>query len=76
MIFSITARRRPNGTRGSFLSWSNGLPNRYFGVIQAPRRAARYVDFATELDSTAMSIALLPMPSTTTFLPRSCSSDV
>ena len=49
--------------------WSSGRPNRYLGTMCAPRREARIVFSATKLDSTAMSIALLPIPSTTTRLP-------
>jgi len=43
------------------------------GDDQAPRRAARWVWRATNDASTAMSMAELPMPSTTTDLPRNCS---
>ena len=39
----------------------------------APRRIARYVSSATREDSTAMSVAELPMPSTTTRLPANTS---
>ena len=42
-IFSASQRRIANGTRGSLGIWSDGRPKRYFGMIQAPRRAARQV---------------------------------
>ena len=63
-------RRTSNGTCVDAPIWSIGLPNRYLGMIHAPRRAARYVCAATKLASTAMSIAELPIPSTTTVLSR------
>ena len=47
-------------------SESIGRPKTYFGITHAPRRAARKVRRATNDDSTAMSIAELPIPSTTT----------
>ena len=59
-----------NGTPAWVEIWSSGLPNRYFGITHAPRRAARYVAAAEKLASTAMSIAELPIPSTTTRLSR------
>ena len=49
------------------------MPNMYLGRMCAPRRIARSVDSATRLDSTAMSQAELPMPSTRTRLPASTS---
>ena len=63
-------RRTANGIRGEAGYWSSGRPNRYFGITHAPRRAARYVARAVKLASTAMSIAELPIPSTTTCLSR------
>ncbi len=42
-------------------------------MIHAPRRAARYVRRARNDDSTAMSIAELPIPSTTTWRSRNSS---
>ena len=62
IIVSKTRMRSLTGSRGSFGSWSTGRPKRYFGRIHAPRRAARNVRSATWEDSTAMSIALLPIP--------------
>ena len=47
------------------------MPNMYLGRMCAPRRIARSVDSATRVDSTAMSQAELPMPSTSTRLPTS-----
>ena len=63
-------RRASNGILGEAPSWSVGLPNRYLGMTWAPRRAARNVRSALKLASTAMSIALLPIPSTTTVWSR------
>ena len=54
-------------------SSSVGLPFRYLGRIQAPRRIARNVFSATRDASTAMSVAELPIPSTSTRLPSSTS---
>ena len=47
------------------------MPNMYFGRMCAPRRIARSVEAATREDSTAMSQAELPMPSTRTRLSTS-----
>ena len=60
--------RTANGTRGVVTIWSSGRPNTYFGTTHAPRRAARKTRSADWLASTAMSIAELPIPSTTTRL--------
>ncbi len=59
-----------NGSRRvtGFESWSSGLPPMYFGMTWKPRLTARKVMFATREVSTAMSIAELPNPSTSTFL--------
>jgi hypothetical protein len=50
--------------------WSSGRPKTYLGSTHAPRRAARCTDAAVNDASTAMSMAELPMPSTTTCLSR------
>ena len=62
--------RTASGTCTGGAIESSGRPNRYLGITHAPRRAARYVARAWKEDSTAMSIAELPMPSTTTRLSR------
>ena len=61
--------RIASGTRALVTNWSSGRPKTYLGTIQAPRRAARKTRSAVWVASTAMSIAELPMPSTTTRLP-------
>jgi hypothetical protein len=55
-------------------SWSMGVPAMYLGRTWAPRRIARYVMFDTREVSTAMSVAELPMPSTSAFLSMKRSS--
>jgi hypothetical protein len=55
---------------GVLASASNGLPSRNLGTTCAPRRIARNVRADTDAVSTAMSAAELPMPSTSTRLPR------
>ena len=51
---------------------SAGLPFMYFGNTQTPRRAEtqRFLAIGRWASSLAMSMAELPMPTTTTFLPR------
>ncbi len=63
------ARFTAHGTGRAVLKLSMGLPNANLGTMCAPRRLARYTCLATVLSSTAMSMAELPMPSTTTELP-------
>ena len=59
-----------NGTFGVVAIWSSGRPNTYFGMTQAPAPRGQE-DLRAENDaSTAMSIAELPIPSTTTRLSR------
>ena len=57
--------RTRSGIRGAVTNWSSGRPNTYLGTIHAPRRAARKTRSAVCVASTAMSIAELPIPSTT-----------
>ena len=65
-------RRIANGMRGSSASWSSGRPN---DVLREDPRAAAGGEVTCarrrSWRSTAMSIALLPIPSTTTRLPAS-----
>ena len=58
--------------------WSAGLPNMYFGTTHAPLRVETNTFSATPLrdSSEAMSTALLPMPTTSTRLPRRSSGSV
>ena len=50
-------------------SWSSGLPPMYLGITWAPRRIGEVgLVRETREVSTAMSVAELPMPSTSTLL--------
>ncbi len=63
------ARFTAHGIGSAELKVSMGLPKANLGTMCAPRRLARYTFAATPLSSTAMSIAELPIPSTTTERP-------
>ena len=69
-------RRMGQGIQG-FSSRPNtrevGTPNSMRGIIKTGERAERVVDFVTTQMSAAMSTALLPMPTTSTRLPRNAS---
>ena len=67
MVSDCSARGAP--ANGVLVSLSVGMPKMNFGRMCAPRRMARYVAAASRDASTAMSVAELPMPSTTTRLP-------
>ncbi len=68
-------RWTPRGRRAkpAPLVSSLGFPNRYLGTTWAPRRIARKAFSALREASTAMSVAELPIPSTSTRLPSSTS---
>jgi len=76
-IRTRSPRTRSGRMAGSGTAWSNGLPSTYLGMTHAPRRAATQTFSATpgRQSSDAISIALLPIPTTTTRLPTmSCGS--
>ncbi len=50
-------------------TWSTGMPQRYFGMIQALRRVDTNTCSVRLAMSTAMSTAELPSPTTRTRLP-------
>ena len=52
------------------MTWSAGLPSSRLGITQLPCRTDSSVRSATCETSVAMSIALLPIPTTSTLLPR------
>ena len=61
-----------SGSQGCVRTMASiGRPNRYFGITWAPRRVESTSRAATPrwLSSQAMSMALLPMPTTSTRLP-------
>ena len=76
MLFLIIDRARdrpsPRGIQAGAAALSAGLPFMYFGSTQTPRRAETHSVFAIgRCDSSeAISIAELPIPTTTMVFPR------
>ena len=70
---SRTVRRTGHGSQGFSIRASTrevGTPNSMRGITSTGERATMVVDVATVQMSAAMSTALLPMPTTSTRLPR------
>ena len=78
IIFLTTRRTSQSGIHLGATPLSGGWPLMYFGKIHTPRRAATNSFCAIGFcdSSEAISIAELPMPTTSTRLPRmSCGSN-
>ena len=73
-LMTLRAMAKPSflGIQEGMADLSAGLPFMYFGRTQTPRRAEthRFLAIGRWESSEAISIAELPMPTTTTFLPR------
>ena len=73
---AMRAAVNQNGRRDGRVTWSAGLPRAYFGSTHWPRRWEMTAERATLAASTAMSIAELPAPTTTTSRSTSCAAEL